>query len=52
MCYTLTVAAHAVLARNVRMEQLGSDDIFEFARFRFERRSRCLYRLDKGCSAA
>src|SRR5438132_3235238 len=32
---------------NLPMEELGSADIFEFARFRFERRSRCLYRLDK-----
>src|SRR5436190_4367025 len=29
------------------MGELGSADIFEFARFRFDRRGRCLYRLDK-----
>jgi DNA-binding winged helix-turn-helix (wHTH) protein len=29
------------------MEELGSADIFEFAGFRFDRRGRCLYRLEK-----
>jgi adenylate cyclase len=29
------------------MGELGSADIFEFARFRFDRRGHCLYRLDK-----
>jgi adenylate cyclase len=29
------------------MGELGSANIFEFARFRFDRRGRCLYRLDK-----
>jgi DNA-binding winged helix-turn-helix (wHTH) protein len=29
------------------MGELGSPDIFEFARFRFDRRGHCLYRLDK-----
>jgi TolB-like protein/Tfp pilus assembly protein PilF len=29
------------------MKELGSADVFEFARFRFDRRGRCLYRLDK-----
>ena len=35
------------LPGNVHMGELGSADIFEFARFRFDRRGRCLYRLDK-----
>jgi DNA-binding winged helix-turn-helix (wHTH) protein len=29
------------------MGELGSADILEFGRFRFDRRGRCLYRLDK-----
>jgi TolB-like protein/tetratricopeptide (TPR) repeat protein len=29
------------------MGELGSADIFEFARFRFDRRGHCLYRVDK-----
>ena len=29
------------------MGELGSPDILEFGHFRFDRRGRCLYRLDK-----
>jgi TolB-like protein len=32
---------------NAPMGELGSPDIFEFARFRFDRGGHCLYRLDK-----
>jgi adenylate cyclase len=35
------------LPGNVRMEELDSADIFEFARFRFDRRSHCLYRRNQ-----
>ena len=33
---------------NVRMAELGSADILEFGHFRFDRRGRCLFRLDQG----
>jgi DNA-binding response OmpR family regulator len=39
-------AAYAALARDAPRAELGSADIFEFARFRFDRRGHCLYRLD------
>src|ERR1700730_9015670 len=35
------------LPRNVRMGELGSADIFEFARLRFDRRSRSLFRRNQ-----
>jgi DNA-binding winged helix-turn-helix (wHTH) protein len=35
------------LPGNAPMGELGSAEIFEFAHFRFDRRGRCLYRLDK-----
>jgi DNA-binding winged helix-turn-helix (wHTH) protein len=47
VCYTLGLAAHAVLSGNTPMGELGSPDILEFGHFRFDRSGRCLYRLDK-----
>jgi hypothetical protein len=35
------------LPGNARTGELGSPDILEFGHFRFDRRGRCLYRLDK-----
>jgi TolB-like protein len=39
------------LPENGRMDGLGSADTLEFARFRFDRRGRCLFRLDQAGNA-